>query len=175
MTRYTTIIKQFGQQGEKTGWSYIDVPAKIGEQLNPGVKKSYRVKGWLDKYHIEAVALLPMGNSDFIIPMNADIRKGTGKRKGDKITVELELDLNPEPVRSPEFMACLEDEPEALAFFNSLAKSHREYFMKWIESAKTEHTKSKRIAQSLSGLSRKMDYGATVRYFRDHKDDLPSL
>jgi len=175
MTRYTTIIKQFEQQGEKTGWSYIDVPAKIGELLNPGVKKSYRVKGRLDKYPIEAVALLPMGGGDFIIPMNADIRKGTGKRKGDKITVELEVDHHPEPVRSPEFMACLQDDPEAFTFFNSLAKSHREYFMKWIESAKTEQTKSKRIAQSLTGLSRKMDYGAMIRYFRDHKDDLPSL
>jgi Domain of unknown function (DUF1905) len=44
---FTTAISQFAQQGEKTGWTYIVVPAAIAGKLNPGVKKSYRVKGRL--------------------------------------------------------------------------------------------------------------------------------
>ena len=34
--------------GEKTGWSYIEIPAAIAQQLKPNYKKSFRVKGkWM--------------------------------------------------------------------------------------------------------------------------------
>ena len=38
MITYTTSILQFDKHGEKTGWSYIEVPADIAEQLNPALK-----------------------------------------------------------------------------------------------------------------------------------------
>ena len=82
MVSYTTPILKFDKQGEKTGWTYIEVPEKIAEQIKTGCKKSYRVKGRLDDYKIEQVALIPMGEGGFIIPFNAAMRKGTGKRKG---------------------------------------------------------------------------------------------
>ena len=47
MLTFNTTIQKFGKQGEKTGWTYIVVPEKISKKLNPGVKKSYRVKGKL--------------------------------------------------------------------------------------------------------------------------------
>ena len=173
MIKYTTIIEKDERGGDKTGWTFIIIPASVASQISAGSKKSFRVKGLMDGFAIEAVALLPVGEGHFMLPMNAAMRKGTGKRKGDKITLQLEADTNPEPIKSPEFMMCLEDEPAALAFFNSLTRSQREYFLKWIESAKTEQTKAKRIAQSLTGLTRKFDYGTMIRYFRDNKDDLP--
>ncbi|RYD71709.1 MAG: hypothetical protein EOP53_23195, partial [Sphingobacteriales bacterium] len=43
------------------------------------------------------------------------------------------------------------------------------YYSKWIESAKTEPTKTKRIAIVVSGLARHMDYGAMLREQRDNK------
>ena len=65
MLSFTTTILKFSKQGEKTGWTYIVVPDKIAKKLNPGVKKSYRVKGKLDDYKIEKTALIP--NSTFVI------------------------------------------------------------------------------------------------------------
>ena len=47
--------------------------------------------------------------------------------------------------------------------FNSLAGSHRNYFSKWIDSAKTEQTKTKRIAMALSALSRGLGYPEMMR------------
>jgi len=61
MIDFTTTILQFGQQGEKTGWHYIEIPADIAQQLKPGNKKSFRVKGKLDHFSFSGVALLPMG------------------------------------------------------------------------------------------------------------------
>ena len=87
MIQFTTTILKFDKQGEKTGWMYIHVTAVLAEKLNPGVKKSFRVKGKFDEYLFKGVTLLPMGGGDFIIAFNATMRKGTGKRNGDKLPI----------------------------------------------------------------------------------------
>ena len=163
MVKYTATMLKFEKQGEKTGWTYIVIPEDIAQQLKPGNRKSFRVKGKLDKHAIEAVALMPMGDGSFIMAVNAEMRKAIAKRAGAQLVVQIEEDDNPDAVSSPELMECLADEPEALAFFNSLAKGHRNYFMKWIESAKTEPTKAKRIAQAVTALARKLDYPSMMR------------
>ncbi|PWV45914.1 YdeI/OmpD-associated family protein [Chitinophaga sp. S165] len=163
MVKYTATMLRFEKQGEKTGWTYIVIPEDIAQELKPGNKKSFRVKGKLDQYAIEAVALMPMGDGSFIMPLNAEIRKRIAKRVGAQLVVQIMEDDNPEPVTCPELMECLDDEPDALAFFNTLTKGHRNYFMKWIESAKTEPTKAKRIAQAVTALARKQDYGTMIR------------
>jgi hypothetical protein len=163
MVKYTTTVLKFEKQGEKTGWTYVVIPEDIAQQLKPGHKQSFRVKGKLDQYAIAGVALLPMGDGSFIMAINGEMRKGIGKRAGAQLEVQIMADDNPEPVTSPEFMECLADEPEALAFFNTLPKGHRNYFMKWIESAKTEPTKARRIAQAVTALARKQDYATMIR------------
>lgn len=168
MISFNNTIQKFNRQGEKTGWTYIVVPEKIARELNPGVKKSYRVKGKLDEHAIEKTALIPMGGGDFILPINAAIRKATGKRFGASIKIQLELDAS--PILPPaELLECMQDEPEALKYFNSLPQGHRNYFTKWIESAKTESTKTKRIALVIKTMVRKMDFGAMLREERDER------
>ena len=71
MVKFTVTILKFGEQGEKTGWTYITIPAEIALQLMPDNKKSFRVKGKLDEYLIKGVALLPMGEGSFIMALNA--------------------------------------------------------------------------------------------------------
>ncbi|MEO7045449.1 MAG: YdeI/OmpD-associated family protein, partial [Ferruginibacter sp.] len=154
MIKFKTIIQKFDKQGEKTGWSYIEIPGEMATQIKPGYKKSYRVKGSLDNYKIELTSMLPMGDGNFIIPLNAAIRKGLGKRKGAEIAISLEEDKRKVEINET-FLLCLADEPKALEFFNSLPGSHRNYFSKWIESAKTEATKENRIARAVIALSRK--------------------
>ena len=94
--------------------------------------------------------------------LNATMRKGIGKTKGAMVKVQLEVDATP-VLPPPELLECLADEPAALEHFSSLAKSHQNYFTKWIEGAKTDETKAKRIAQAVTALSRKMDFGEMIR------------
>jgi hypothetical protein len=162
MIQFTTTIRKFDKQGEKTGWTYIEIPADIAQQLKAGNKKSFRVKGKLDAFLITGVALLPMGGGAFIMPLNASMRKGMGKRYGAMLKVQLEEDKKPFQFNK-DFMDCLADEPKALEFFKSLAGSHQRYFSKWIDDAKTEPTKTKRIALAVTSLAKKMDYGAMIR------------
>ena len=148
--------------GEKTGWSYILIPAAVSEKINPGFKKSYRVKGKLDAWEFDGISLLPMGDGDFIMPLKTEIRKAIRKRAGDELNVQLALQSKAYEIAS-DFLACLEEEPAAHTYFQSLTGSHRNYFSKWIESAKTDATRTKRIAMAMNALVRKMGYPEMIR------------
>ncbi len=168
MIQFNTVIKKFEKQGEKTGWSYIEIPEEFASKIKPGCKKSFRVKGSLDNFKIERTSLLPMGGGNFIIPINATIRKALGKRKGAIVKVSLAEDTRKVEISKP-FLVCLADEPVALKFFHSLPGSHRNYFSKWIESAKTEETKANRIARAVTALSRKQGYPEMLRAGREER------
>lgn len=171
MIEFECPILKFASKGEKTGWTYIEVPAVLAEQLKPGNKKSFRVKGKLDEYIIKGVALIPMGGGDFILALNNTIRKAIKKNKGAVIKVHMQVDEQA-PVPDSEFVECLNEEPAALHFFNSLAKSHQNYFSKWIESAKTDVTKAKRIGQAIDALSKKYPYNIMLRMNAQNRKDL---
>jgi hypothetical protein len=162
MVQYTTTIHKFEKQGEKTGWTYIEIPADIAAQLKPGCKKSFPVKGKLDSYKITGVSLLPMGGGSFIMALNAGMRKGIGKRHGSMLKVQLEEDKKGYQLNK-DFLECLEDEPSALKAFDALPKSFQNYYSKWIESAKTEPTKTKRIALAVSTLAKGMSFQEMIR------------
>lgn len=169
MIKFKATIEQFGEKGEKSGWTYIEIPLDLAEKLNPDHKKAFRVKGKLDNHSFEFVSLTPMGEGNYIMALNAAIRKAIKKRKGDDVQVQMEPDTQVKPL-SDVFLECLEEDTKALFFFNSLPKSHQRYFSNWIESAKTDATKAKRIAQALTGLSMQMDFGEMIRYHKQRKD-----
>ncbi len=171
MVEFTTALKKFDKQGEKTGWTYIEIPADIAQVIKPGVKKSFRVKGKLDNYKIEAVALLPMGGGAFIMAVNAAMRKGIGKRHGAMLKVKLQVDEKPFQFNK-DFVECLSDEPKAETFFKSLPGAHQRYFSKWIDSAKTEPTRANRIAKAVNALAKKWGYGEMLRGIKADKDQL---
>ena len=96
------------------------------------------------------------------MPVNAAMRKGTHKATGSTLTVKIDVDTKAYELNS-DFVMCLEDAPRAYDYFNSLTKSHQNYFSKWIDSAKTEETKSKRITQSIQALSMSLGYSEMIR------------
>jgi uncharacterized protein YdeI (YjbR/CyaY-like superfamily) len=103
-----------------------------------------------------------MGNGDFILPVNATMRKALGKRQGDRVKVSLAAD-DDKYVLSSDLMACLRDEPGAFSFFKTLSGSHQKYFSKWIESAKTAQTKTKRILMAVTALGQGKGYPEMIR------------
>ena len=172
MVEFIATIKKFDKQGEKTGWTYIEIPADIALQLSPGNKKSFRVKGSLDDYSFSGISLLPFGNGDFIMALNASIRKRIGKGKGATLKVKMELDTST-VMLCAELMQCLADEPKALAFFKKLPMSHQKYYSKWIESAKTNETKAKRIVYTIRFLAAGNTFSEMLRTLKKEKDQGP--
>jgi hypothetical protein len=169
MISFSTKIKRFAKKGEKTGWSYIEISEANSNKINPGCRKSYRVKGTLDKFKIQQIALLPMGDGNFILPMNGEMRKGTGKVAGDPIKVSLDLDERAVELNR-DFTDCLKDDARAFDFFQTLPKGHQNYFSKWIESAKTDATKTKRITMAIIALAQGQGYSEMMRANKTIRD-----
>lgn len=168
MVTFSAKILRFRKMGEKTGWQYITISRRHAEKLNPGCRKSFRVKGLIDQYAIHKAALLPMGNGDFILPINAALRKGTGKKEGDTVKVQFETDQR-QLTPSTDFIQCLKDDPSAFDFFKTLPQGHQNYFSKWIESAKTMHTRTKRITMAVIALGSGQGFPEMIRANRREK------
>lgn len=166
MIEFTTTVQRFDKKGEKTGWTYIEISASQANKIKPGYKVGFRVKGSLDNFEFEKVAILPMGNGSFILPINAKMRKATGKKQGDKLKVQMEYDER-RPSLSRDLMTCLKEDPEALKFFKSLPGSHQLYFSKWVESAKTAQTKTKRLVTCMTAFGKKLSYSEMMRTYRN--------
>lgn len=167
MISYNTTLLKFDKKGEKTGWTFIEISAAQAKKLKDS-KVSFRVKGTLDSHKISQVALVPMGEGAFILAVNGTMRKALGKKAGDKVKVTLEAD-DSKIILSHDMMACLKDEPAALAAFKKLPGSHQKYFSRWIESAKTANTKTKRIVMTVEALAKKMKFNEMLRAERDKK------
>ncbi len=162
MIKFTATIHKFEKQGEKTGWTYLEVPPDLAQQLKPGNRKEFKVRGKLDAHSINRVSLYPMGGGKFILVLNAALRKAIAKKHGAILQVQLLADSS-EFVFNKIFIECLDDEPAAKRFFESLTGSHQRYFSKWIDDAKTEPTKVKRITMAVNALARKWGYPEMIR------------
>jgi bifunctional DNA-binding transcriptional regulator/antitoxin component of YhaV-PrlF toxin-antitoxin module len=162
MVKFTETIVRFGKQGEKTGWTYIPISAAIANLLKPANRQSFRVKGSLDGIAIASMALIPLGEGAFILPLNAEMRRKLGKRKGDSVELRITEDKKPYELCA-DLLACLRDEPTARDYFNQLTGSHQRYFSKWIESAKTASTRDKRIVLTVNALAKGWGYPEMIR------------
>jgi hypothetical protein len=135
----------------KGGWTFARIPEITQDKNMPfGWVK---VSGSIDGYEIRKYHLMPMGDGRLFLPVKAGIRKQIGKQAGDWVRVVLWPDN--EPLEVPdELVMCLEDEPSALRFFNSLSDSERRFYIQWIYSAKKEETKYARMAKTINKLSK---------------------
>lgn len=155
-------LLKFGKKGDKSGWTYIEIDAELSDRLAPGNKKSFRVKGMINSHRIEKVAVLPMGNGTFILPVNGAMRKAIAKTHGSVVKVVLSLDRSTFQTDS-DFVECLSQSKSASSFYNSLTPSHQRYFSKWISDAKTMETKANRIARTITALEKGMHYGQMLQ------------
>lgn len=162
MIEFKSILERFGEKGEKTGWTYLHLDSDLAKQLNPSVRKSYRVRGSLDAIAIQQLSLLPMGEGDFILPIKGDLRKRLKKPIGETVLVKIEVDPN-EPTLDEELMLCLQDIPEANQKFQAMPLSHQRYYSNHVSSAKTDATRAKRIANIIESMIRGLSFAEMLK------------
>jgi len=162
MVTFTVPIFKMNTKG---GWSYVIIDKKYAERLKPKTRTSFRVKGTLDKHPIQKTSLLPMRDGNFMLPINAAIRKGTGKQARDRLKISLELDER-KLTLSKDLIECLQDDREAMKFFKSQSAYNQYYFSKWVEDAKTAHTKTKRLITCLKAFSQKLNFMETMELYK---------
>jgi hypothetical protein len=90
---------------------------------------------------------------EFLLGLNREVRDGAGVNAGDSVEVEIALDAAPREVDVPGALAtALDGDPEAGAAFNALAYTHRKEYARWVDEAKREATRQRRVAQALEML-----------------------
>ena len=90
---------------------------------------------------------------EFLLGLNATVREGAGVEAGDTVAVELELDTAPREVDIPDALAAaLDGDPAARAAFDALSYTHRKEYARWVEEAKREETRQRRVSQALQML-----------------------
>lgn len=169
MIHFKAEIERFEQMGEKTGWSYVFIPATKANKIKPECKTSFRVKGKIDDVEIAGMATMPMGEGDFIIALRSELRKQLGKEAGAAVEIYLEEDKNFKIDMPEDLEMCLMDEEHLMSTFLSFSKSHQNYFIKWINEAKTEVTRTKRLAMTVTAMYKKQDFGAMIRESKANK------
>ena len=156
-------IEKFDANGEKTGWSYVFIPAEIAQQIKPDDKRGMRVRGTIDNISIVGKSLLPIGGGDFILTLDAKLRKQLNKVAGNPVSVSLEHDIDFKIDMPEDLEVCLAQEEVLLEHFLSYTKSHQNYFIVWLNTAKTEATRTKRLIMIVDAMAKKQDFGLMLR------------
>lgn len=162
MFSFKTIIQKFSSKAEKTGWTYIEIPTDIILKLKLKTRREFRIKGNMDDVKFERLVCYPSGDGNFIIAINAELRKKLSKKEGAMISIKFELDSS-EALKSQELLDCLGDDKIAQKQFNSLLVSHQNYFHRYVFSAKGDATKAGRIVNVINAMYQKQNFGEMIR------------
>jgi len=163
MVIFEAEIERFEKMGEKTGWTFVFVPAAIAHQIKPDTKVSYRVKGKLDQVAIEGLALTPMGEGNFILALKGSLRKELKKEEGNKLRLELEEHKDYKLEMPEDLELCLMEERQCFENFIRMPRSHQYYYINWLNSAKTEPTRVKRLTQIVMAMDKNMNFAEMIR------------
>jgi Bacteriocin-protection, YdeI or OmpD-Associated/Domain of unknown function (DUF1905) len=118
--------------------------------LGEGAKR-FPVRATINGYTWRTSVMRMRG--EFLLGLSRSVREAAGVEAGDTVDVEIELDAAPREVEVPEALAlALAGDPVAQAAFEGLAYTHRKEYARWIEEAKRDETRRRRVTQALEML-----------------------
>jgi hypothetical protein len=138
-------------QHGKMNAAYIEFPFDVEELF--GVKGQVKVKALIEGKVMYRGSLAKMGYDCHVLGITQEVRKQLDKKFGEKINIILEQDLEERIVPIPgDVQKMMSKNKKASEFFSKLSFTHRKEYISWIESAKKEATRSKRIDQFMEKL-----------------------
>jgi hypothetical protein len=142
--RFRTTILQAGKTA--TGIRVPDeVVAALGTSRRPAVRVT--INGFTYRSTIAVMG------GDYMVGVNADNRAGAGVNGGDEVDVDIELDTEPREIAVPaDLAAALDADPEAKRTFDGLSYSNKSWHTLQIAGAKTDETRTRRLARSIEVL-----------------------
>ncbi len=167
--KFSAEILKYGRKGEKTGWTYISLTKEQASGIKPNNKKSFRVKGKMDACAVKGLAVLPVGGGEFIISLNEVLRNKLRKKVGDVVACNLEDDLEYKIDIPADLHELLREEKIMIDNFIKLPPSHRAYFINWINAAKTEITRAKRLSMTANAMCNGLTYSEMIKLERTEK------
>ena len=115
-----------------------------------GVKQRYHITGTVNGCRVRGS--LGSDGSQYVLPLGAVWRRDNGVEAGAKVEVVLTPEGPQTDTLAADLLAALDSEPEARAFFESLATFYRKGYIRWIDGARRPEIRSARIAELVSLL-----------------------
>jgi hypothetical protein len=146
-----TVSMQFWTTVELEGKSAtgLVVPDEVVTALGAGRRPAVSVTVGLHTYR---TTVAPMGGR-FLVPLSAANRAAAGVTAGERVRVEIECDTAPREVVVPADLAeALGHDPAVQRVFDGLSYTHRKEWVRWIEEAKKEETRRKRVSRTIVEL-----------------------
>lgn len=144
MTQSVEFQTTVAATGNKTG---IVVPDELIERLGAGRRPAVAVN--LNGYEYRNTVGVMGGKH--MVSISAAVRKATGLKGGDPISVRLTVADTPRQVDIPDDLArALSAEPDVAAFFAKLSNSLQRYHVDNINGAKAAETRQRRIDKAIS-------------------------
>ncbi len=129
-----------------SGGMYVIVPFDVEKEYG---KKRVKIIAKIESETYQG-SLVRMGTPDHILLMRKDIREKIGKTAGDIVSIEVEEDTAPRVVAVPKDLQKLLDEnPKEKSFFQKLSYTHQKEYVQWIEGAKREETRLRRLNKAI--------------------------
>ena len=115
-----------------------------------GVKGRHYITGSVNGHGVRGS--LGSDGTQYFLPLGAAWRRDCGLDAGTKVDVVLSPEGPQSESLSADVASALDAEPQAKAFFESLATFYRNTYIKWIESAKRPETRTARINEMVNLL-----------------------
>lgn len=143
MQHFESVIKKSGAR------MLIEIPFNPNEVW--GMKQRHYITGSVNGCKVRGA--LGMDGSNYFLSLGAVWLRDNGLDAGTKVDVNLSPEGPQAESMSVDITNSLEANPQAKAFFESLATFYRRNYIKWIEGAKRPETRVKRINEMIKLLN----------------------
>ncbi len=134
-------------QGPKGAWTYVRLPFDVEDAW--GSRARVSVRGTMNGFPFRS-SVFPDGKGGHHMMVNKTMKAGAKADAGNTVAMVLEPDTEPREVEIPrDFARAIRADTAARKIFDAFAPSHRARYVEWIESAKKEETRERRIAKAV--------------------------
>jgi hypothetical protein len=146
--RFAARLESVGPSG---AWTYLTLPFDV--ETTFGTRARLAVKGTINDYPFQS-SVFPDGKGRHTLMVNKAMQRGAKAAPPEKVQVVLEPDTIPRMVAVPrDLKKLLARNRQAGEFFTGLAPSHQKAYVEWIESAKKDETRQRRLEKSVALLA----------------------
>jgi hypothetical protein len=129
-------------------FTFVAIPFSPREAW--GARPRYPVSGTINDIAVRGT--LGALGQDYFLRLGAAWIRDSGIGPGATVTVKLSLEGPHEGNLAPDIASALSSSPKAKTFFDALPTFYRKNFIRWIESAKRDETRARRINEMLGLL-----------------------
>lgn len=146
MARFEAVL-----QPDPTGTgTFIRVPRELNAKL--GLQGRPKVRALLAGHPYRG-SLMPVGDGTFALGVLKAIQESARVTRGDRITVELELDTAPRVIQPPpEIARVLARDRKAAAAWDTMSYTNKRELASGITEAKRPETRERRVAMAIARL-----------------------